>query len=96
MSTPPTPTPPRGAFSVFAFLWAVAALFEYAGAIQRGGALAFVLLVFCVTSPPSGHAAFPGKNGKIAFTNILDGATDADALGVVGCMYDKYHHSKST
>jgi hypothetical protein len=35
----------HSALSVFAFLWAAAALFEYAGAIQRAGALAFVLLI---------------------------------------------------
>ncbi|MFP8882348.1 MAG: hypothetical protein VCE43_24135 [Myxococcota bacterium] len=35
----------RGAFSAFAFLWAAAALFEYAGAIQRVGPLALTLIV---------------------------------------------------
>ncbi len=33
------------------------------------GALAFVLLVASIVSPPAAHAAFPGVNGKIAFTS---------------------------
>jgi len=37
------------------------------------GALAFVLLVTSIISPPVSHAAFPGTNGKIAFTTSRDG-----------------------
>ncbi len=51
-STMSTPNPDtlesseaRVALTVFAFLWAAAALFEYAGAIQRAGALTFVLII---------------------------------------------------
>jgi TolB protein len=37
------------------------------------GVLAALLLWASVNSPPAGHAAFPGANGKIAFTSYRDG-----------------------
>ena len=37
------------------------------------GALAFVLFLIPITSPPASHAAFPGQNGKIAFVSDRDG-----------------------
>jgi hypothetical protein len=37
------------------------------------GVLVFVLLLASVTLPPAGYAAFPGANGKIAFSTDRDG-----------------------
>jgi TolB protein len=48
---------------------------------------AFVLILSSATSPPAAHAAFPGANGKIAFTSDRDGnweiyVMNADGTGL--------------
>ena len=58
-----------------------------------GGALAFMLLLTFVTSPPAGHAALPGANGKIAFVSNRDGnfeiyVMNADGSGQTRCTND--------
>ena len=56
--------------------------------MRRGWALGVVAVVVCMCAAPSANAAFPGANGKIAYTSVLTGASTINPDGTGEAVFE--------